>query len=174
MYDGSEECGDGQKESEEEDVAGCGAQHPVEGTAIECLQLAERLEMENEIDEHQRPPDAGIREKEKCHEGKDGGKDAKPKVDVLADFLAFFEAFLGTEFLDLSVDDANDDGAFSALLVLMAITVVIDHQQVVGCHAHCCGGYNQGDVPATVGHHIVSEDDGHKSEEDEHEEVTPP
>jgi len=114
MYDGSKEDADGEDEPEEEDVAGCGTKHLVEGAAIEGLELAEGAEVENEVDEHEGPADAGIGiEKEGC-EGEDGGKDAKPEVDVLADFLAFFLAFFVAKFLDLCLDDAHDDGALAA------------------------------------------------------------
>ena len=74
---------------------------------------------------------------------------------------------------DLCLNDTHNDGTFPTHLVLVAITVVVDHQKIVGGESHCETGNEKRNVPLTSCYHIVGEDHRNKAKEDEDENVTP-
>lgn len=74
---------------------------------------------------------------------------------------------------DLCLNDAHNDGALATHLVLVAVTVVIDHQKIVGGEPHCEAGDEKRNVPLTSCYHIVGEDHRNKAKEDEDENITP-
>ena len=55
----------------------------------------------------------------------------------------------------------------------MAVTVVVDHQEIVCSESHSKTGNEKRNAPCTIGHDIVGEDDRDESEENQHEDVTP-
>ena len=164
---------DGEEEAEEEDVACGGGEEAVEVATVEGVELSEGAEVEDEVDYHEGVADGGVGKEEEGEEGEDGGEDAYPKVVVADDLLCFACACLIAEEADLLVHCADYDGAFAAQFVLMAVAVVVDHQQVVGGEAYGETCDDEGDVPASVGHDVVGEYDGDETEEDEDEEVAP-
>lgn len=74
---------------------------------------------------------------------------------------------------DLRLYDAHDDGALATHLVLMAVTIVVDHQEIVGGESHCKAGNQERGVPLTCRYHIICEDHRNEAKEDEDEEVAP-
>ena len=162
-----------QQQPKKENIASSCAQHLVEGFAVECLDLTESTEMEDEVDEHQRIADAGKGKEEEGNEGEDGGKNAEPQIDVQTNLFTFTLPFTLAEFTLLCLNDAHNYGTFAALEVLMAVSIVIDHQEVVGGKSHSKTCDDEGNVPPATGHHIVGEDNGDKAEEDEYKEVAP-
>ena len=102
--------------------------------------------MENEVDEQEGIADGGERMEEKGCEGKENGEDAKPKVDVKTNLLAFFLTLFVTQLALLGFDDAHDNGALATEKVLVTVAVVVDHEEVVGGETHCEGCEKEGEV----------------------------
>lgn len=79
---------------------------------------------------------------------------------------------------DLCLNDAHDDGVLTTYLVLMAITIVVDHQEIVGGEPHREAGNKDGSPFPTFSnrggtHDIIGKDHRNEAKEDEDEEVTP-
>ena len=168
-----QEDADGEQETEEEDVAGGGSEHLVECLAVEGFELAESAEMEDEVNEHQRIADAGEGVKKEGDEGEDGGEDSQPKVDVGSILFSFYAPLFLAISLDARLHHADNNGALATHTVLVAVAVVVDHEEIVGRHSHSEACDDKGDVPSAIGHDVVGEDDGNESEEDEHQQVAP-
>ena len=74
---------------------------------------------------------------------------------------------------DLRLYDAHDDGTLATHLVLMSVSIVVDHQKIVGGEPHCEAGNQERGVPLTCRYHIIREDHRNEAKEDKDEEVTP-
>ena len=79
---------------------------------------------------------------------------------------------------DLCFNDTHDDGALATHLILMTITIVVDHQEIVSSKSHSEAGNKDRSPSPTFPkgggtHDITGEDHRNEAKEDEDKEVTP-